>query len=267
MKMLRLLFLIVVLLPLVLDGCTTINTFPQAARAGDSILLPAGRARDLTRQNITIVIAPSSGPSITYGASDPRIRAVVNLYPDPVSRLIVGSETGQGLGVNAADYGAVINSQITNQDKDWWQTLVYIDLPANLPTGVATVSISGRNGSITQNPIFIEILPGRGSSTRESLGGGLFDAANAENMLRSLERAEHYTVLFSGDTVPHSIQVELSHASAEGKPWVINPRGDIKNIAWSDDGSNLKVLLTPTHVKHWTRWPISNSTLRADSRN
>jgi hypothetical protein len=30
-----------------------------------------------------------------------------------------------------------------------------------------------------------------------------------------------------------------------GVAYVINPRGDIKNVTWSDTGSNLRVILTP----------------------
>jgi len=56
---------------------------------------------------------------------------------------------------------------------------------------------------------------------------------------------------FSGSTVPHSIQVDLTHdpdtaSGGVGKVQVINTRGDIKSIAWTDDGANLWVLLTPT---------------------
>ena len=233
-------------LSLLLGGCAAMNVAPRAVRGGDSILVPAGRSKSLSRQNMTVTITPATGSSIKYGPNDPNVRAVVNLYPDPVSRLLVGSETGQSLGSNAADYGAAISRQVADQDKDWWQTLVYLDLPQNLSLGIASINISGPDGSATSEGLLVEIIPGVGSPGN-LVEGSLITAQQTESMIRSLERAEHRTVAFGGPTVPHSIQIELSHTPGQGKAWVVNPRGDVKNVVWSDTGSTLRVLLTPTH--------------------
>ena len=44
----------------------------------------------------------------------------------------------------------------------------------------------------------------------------------------------------------NSIQFEFTHTPAVGKTWIVNPRGDLKNVLWSDTGSGVRVILTPT---------------------
>ena len=246
----------------VAGGCTATRSFPVAARPGDMVILPVGWNKNLTRQNITVTITPSSGSPVTLGPNDPNIRAVVNLYPDPVSRLIVGTETNQDLGVGATTYGASIQQETTGQDKDWWETVVYVRLPATLPAGNAAIDVAVPQGLITAQPIQVEILPISGTTT----GTDPFSSADIEQQLASLERADHYTVTFTGSAVPHSIQVELSYIAGIGKPWVINPRGDLKNLAWTNAGSFLKVMLTPAngqtpgHLSHFKFYVAGNIT-------
>ncbi len=226
-------------------GCAAVQSFPAAARPGDTIALAVGWNKILSRQNMTITITPAVGGPIIYEPGDARVRAVIRLYPDPVSRLIVGTETQQGLGSGADAYGALLAEQITRQEKDWWQTMVYVDLPPSLPPGAATVTITGPDGPATPQPLAVEILPGIGSPA--TFGGGVGTPGDIAPVLASLERAEHVTMTFTGSTVPQVIQVELLRTPEVGKPWLVNPRGDLKNLAWSDDGSRLRVLLLPTH--------------------
>ena len=93
----------------------------------------------------------------------------------------------------------------------------------------------------------VEIVAGTGSPAvfNAELAGPL-----QNDQLAALERVAHYTVRFSGATLPYAIQIDLSHApdvdhGGSGRAHVVNPRGDIKSVAWSDDGSNLRALLTP----------------------
>jgi hypothetical protein len=223
-------------------GCIGLQTFPPAVRSGDTVALPVGWNTDLSRQTLTVTIAPSAGDPVTYEPGDPRVRAVVRLYPDPLSRLVVGTEIAQGLGVNAHTHGARLAEQITGADREWWQTTVVLDLPPALPPGPAVVTLAGPSGSITSQPLRLEILPGLGGPTALGL-----DPAETAELLTTLERAEHVTVTFSGPTVPYSIHAELLRTPGVGTPWVANPRGDLKNVAWSDDGTRLRVVLTPAH--------------------
>ena len=157
--------ILVVLLWLGLASCAGTQTFTTAARAGDTVALAVGWNKAIARQNITVTITPSSGPVVTYRPNDPNVRAVVNLYPDPVSRLVVGTETQQGLGYNANEHGNSLTTNVTNQDRDWGETIVLVNLPTSLLSGTtANISITGPDGPVTAQPITVDILPGAGNA-------------------------------------------------------------------------------------------------------
>ena len=234
--------LILALLALAVAGCAGVQTFPNAARAGDTVALAAGWKHKFSRDNITVTITPSVGNPIVYAPGDPAVRASINFYPDPVSGLVVGTETGQGEG---ATYGSLINNNFTDQDRDWWQTTVFIDLPASLPLGTTYIDISNPEGESAWSSV--EIVDGVGSPAvfDAELNGPL-----TEQQLASLERADHYVISFDGTTLPYAIQVDFTHDpdaanGGTGVAHVVNTRGDIKNVAWTDDGYNLRVIVTP----------------------
>jgi hypothetical protein len=130
-----------------------------------------------------------------------------------------------------------------------------VDLPTTLAPGLASIVLSGPNGILTNgnafgdgsqtpiSPIKVNVISGTGVSNQlVSQGGG-----NGSS-LPLMERQGYYTVTFSGPTIPDSIQVNLTHPAGTAKPWVVNPRGDLKNVAWHDDGAtNLRVILTTSH--------------------
>ncbi|MFA5027202.1 MAG: hypothetical protein WC713_04955 [Candidatus Methylomirabilota bacterium] len=229
------------LVVLVLAGCTGIQTFPTAARPGDTVLLPLGWGAALGRESVTVTVLPAAGSPVTLGPGDPRIRALVRLYPDPASRLIVGSETGQGLGVNAAAYGALLQQRITGADREWWLQVLCLDLPPGLPAGPATLVVAGPAG---EQRVSLEILEGSGLPAGLASFG--LDLSRAAGALATLERAPHTTMRFQGPRAPHAIQATLARSPGVGAPWLVNPRGDLKNMAWSDDGTTIRVLLTAT---------------------
>jgi hypothetical protein len=237
-------YLILVLSILVLQGCVGARTFHEVARAGDTVALAAGWKHYFSRDNITVTITPSSGSPIVYLPNDPAVRAVVNLYPDPLSSLLVSPKIGQDLTPSARTYASVVSNNYTNQDPDWWQTTVFVDLPDYLPSGTATISITNPQGE-SASPI-VDIVDGAGrSNTFEATTG-----PTNEYQLASMERVGNYVVRFSGSTIPYAIQVDMVHDpdkahGGTGVAYVINPRGDIKNVTWSDTGSNLRVILTP----------------------
>lgn len=238
------------LLPVILwlAACTAAQTFTPAARAGDTVALAVGLKKNLIRQNMTVTITPSVGAPITYAPNDPRVRAVVNLYPDPVSRAVVGTQTDQSLGYDGNTTGLLINSFVPN-DNEWWQTTLILDLPTSISAGTATISINDGLGTAFL-PSYITIVPGVGESNKFQIynwiGSGTFKLLDLyPNVLLSMERADNKAVTFSGTIIPHSIQFEFSHTPAVGKTWIVNPRGDIKNVLWTDTGSNVRVILTP----------------------
>lgn len=238
--------LILLCLIMILGGCAGQQAFTTAARGGDTIALPLGWTKTLTRANTTVVITGSNSVAYTYAPGDANVRAIVNAYPDPVSRLIVGTETGQSLGVNANVYGANIESAYTAYDKDLSQTMLVLNLPATLATGTASIVVKDQtNTSVTSAPFTINVLAGTGSANPFQLNSSA-NVLTAE-MAANLERADAKTVTFDGMTVPYGIQIELTRTAGVGVPWVINPRGDIKTLSWSDDGSTIRAVLLPAN--------------------
>jgi len=241
--------LIIVVGLLMLGGCVGARTFHEMARAGDTVAVAAGRVKDFSRSNITVTITPSSGSPIVYPPNDPAVRAVVNLYPDPLSSLLVSMETQQDLTTSAQIYGNLVLNNIPNNEKDWWQTTVFVDLPTSLPTGTASIEISDPSGDYVYSEL--QIVDGVG--TPNTFDADVNGPLNT-NELASMERVSHFTVGFNGATVPFGIQVDLSHSpdvdhGGSGRAYVVNPRGDLKNVTWSDTGTSMRVIISPARAQ------------------
>jgi len=247
MKQTRTSGIAIFLIALVLNVVGCVGTMPlnTAYRAGDTIVLGTGWKQHFDRNSLTVTFTGENNYSAVYQPGDPIVRAVINLYPDPLSYLIVGTRTGSDVGLGNT-YGSVINDSITGNDPDWWQTSVYIDLPRDLPVGTARVRIQSANGESYTAPS-INIISGQGSPstfTAQTIG------ALQPNQLQSMERESAYTVQFSGgNTLPVALQVDLIHNPASslggnGIPFVVNPRGEMKNLSWTDNGTRLRVLLS-----------------------
>ncbi len=235
-----------------LSGCAGTQAFSGAVRAGDTVAVAVGWRQNLTKDNITVRITTGSPSNpvtqAEYGPGHAAIRAVINLYPDPVSSLVVSPRIDEDLTPYARTYAGVIDSSYTSYDKDWSQTVVYVDLPNTLPTGTARIWVSG--GGYADAPAsVVEILPGLGSPISFNTEGATLGADH----LRSMGRVPAQSVTFTGSTIPHALQVDLAHNpdrdnGGTGKAYVVNTRGDIKNIAWRDDGTSLRVIVTPTNA-------------------
>lgn len=242
----------------IISGCTGTISFPTSARAGDTISLATGWKHNFSPEVITVTFTPPTGAPIEYAPGDPAVRGVINMYPDPVSRMVVMSQVGNGVPEYDAigNYGGGINTSITDGDNDWWETSVFLDLPATLPVGTTQITINSTSGE-SYGPYPVEIVAGTGSPTSFDyfLNGNTFSMISTQ--FDALERSSHFVVNFSGTTIPHSIQITLSHDPAlsvggTGIPYVVNTRGDIKNINWSDDGNNLLVMLMPAKGQTFT---------------
>ena len=227
-------------------GCAGTAPLNTAYRAGDTVVLGAGWRQTFDRSNLTVTITGSDGSTTVYQPGDPAIRAIIDLYPDPLSYLVVGTRTGLNANYNyGSTYGSQINYNFTNNDPDWWQTSVFVDLPTSLPTGTAYITLKSASGE-KYGPTPVQIVAGQGSPSTFSaqLNGSMSPA-----QLQSLERAPKYTVTFSGGSaLPNALQVDLTHdpsssAGGTGIPFVVNPRGEMKNISWTDDGTHLRVII------------------------
>lgn len=247
MRYSKLLFLPLFLV--ILAGCSGVKTYPAMARAGDTVAIAAGWKQHFSRNEIVVTITDANGITTTYLPGDPAVRAVVNLYPDPVSSIIISEETNQDLTPYAQIYSSSVNTNITSDDKDWWQTSVFIDLPSTMATGSASINIGSVSSETSSTTL--EIIGGTGTVENFQTEFGPLNP----DQLASMERVGHYIISFTGSVIPYGIQVELSHLpdvnnGGAGKVYVVNTRGDLKNINWVDDGaSTLKVLLTPSQPK------------------
>jgi hypothetical protein len=245
--MLVLLSLCALIAPLLLGGCTGSMTLSQSVLAGDTVAVYIGKRPNATRENTMVIITDAAGAVTTYAPGDPHIRHVINLYPDPVSGLIVGNETGQDLGVDAVNLGVSLNSAI-GPNRDWFETSVYIDLPASMALGLAGIDVLV-NGELTNGTgIKVNIVGTGGVPNAFGIIGA--DPSGAANRMNSLQRSENYYLQLVGQGRPWVIQADLTHDPDEahggsGAAYVVNPRGDRKSISWSDDGTHLKVMLTP----------------------
>lgn len=231
-----------------LVACSGVQTFQSSLRAGDTAAIAAGWKQNFSRDKITVTITPSSGLPVTLLPGDAAVRAVVNMYPDPISSMVISEATNQDITPFAQTY-ALGTSFYTLGDKDWWQTTVFIDLPASLPVGLATVEISNLAGASVLSTVNIVSGIGQPELFEVDQNGPL-----NTDQFAALERVDHFVVSFSGNVIPHAIQVSFSHdadvtSGGLGKVYVSNPRGDLKSISWNDDGINLQVLLTPTGMQ------------------
>ncbi len=197
-----------------------------AGRAGDTIALRLGYQERVFREEVALTIVTGRGVSATYAPGDPRIRAVVNVYPDPVARAFVDPDLR----------GAAVDRQ-----RDRWETVLHFDLPLDVEAGVASVIVTRDGVALTDAPLTVEILP-----RAETLATPPPALRDVDDPLLALERAAHAVVSFTGSSVPHSIQLELRHQPGATPTRVVNAAADVKTAVWVDDGRMLRVLLTPT---------------------
>lgn len=238
----------------ILTGCAGHQTFNHLARSNDTVAIAAGYMKTFTRDTIRVTITDNNGTGTqtVYQPGDPNIRAVINLYPDPVSNIVVSRETGISTSPGAVDYAGQIDFWYTKGDLDWWQTTVFVNLPDNMLAGAdATILIESIDPDTlevleTANSI-VSIVTGTGEafpfSAQNPWGGGSFFNMTSDH-LNALERASHYQIDFDGTEVPAAIALGISHNP--GTAFIINPTSEIKNINWTDNGSVTKVLILPT---------------------
>jgi len=244
----RLIFVIQIFILVDLVGCAGTRTFHEYAQAGDTVVLAAGWQKTFSRGGITVNITPSDGsPDIIYAPNNPAIRSVINLYPDPISSLMVSDRTSQNITSAATTYAQTIRANFTAQERDWWQTVVFIDLPTSLPLGLTTISVSDGLGHTAQSTL--DIIQGSGGSPN-TLSAELVGALNRQ-YLASLERSSYYEVNLSASTLPSAVEVDFTHdpdinTGGVGKAYVVNPVSGVKSLSWNDDGSTLKVIMMPS---------------------
>lgn len=248
---------VIVLILMSLLGCASYQTFHHLARSNDTVILVAGWKKSFTRDSIRVTFTDFNDVVTVYDPGDPGIRAVINMYPDPLSNMVVSKETGLEISPGALDFSRYINENITDNDNDWWQTIVILNLPDLMALGQADITIEVidplTSSVIESTYSTVEIVDGVGEPNPFSAQypwGGSFDLT--DDLVRNLERAGHYQVNITGGTgIPAAVTVEMTHSpdidnGGVGRVSIVNPTGDIKNIHWSKNGTGVKVILLPT---------------------
>jgi hypothetical protein len=257
MKLIKL--LIVAMLALLGIGCGGVYTYYDTASGGDTVAVPAGWKQSFTPDTVTVEIYqppyhPVNNPTpiATYSPGDPRIRGVTNAYVDPLSSMVVSRETGQDLTPSARTYASQVSQQYTGPDRDWFQSMVFVDLLDPMPqTGLAEVYAYTPTEDASS---FVNITATTGGHAHAFEAQVLGPVT--QDQFKAIGRVPFKTVTVTGNTVPEAIQVDLIHDpdknnGGTGKAHVVNPTGWVKNTAWrswydSDINKNhLRVIMTP----------------------
>lgn len=257
-------FLVVALMGLM--GCAGHQTFNHLARSNDTVAVAAGWMQTFTRDTMRVTITDFNGTQTIYEPGNPNVRAVINMYPDPASNIVVSRETGINIGSPAAATEAgLINSNYTGGDNDWWQTIVFVNLADNMALGDADVLIESIDPVTSQvvetASSTVEVIPGVGEALPFSAmypWGIPFNLSS--NQLRSLERSSNYQIDFAfigGTEIPAAISLELMHDpdidnGGAGRAYVVNPTSETKSINWVDNGTVAKAIILPVTSSGFT---------------
>ncbi len=135
----------------ILHGCANLQTYPQVARAGDTISMTLGTADKLTRAGTTVEFVSDSDPGTTYDLTN-NIRALFRLYADKTSSAIV-DQPGSWL------------PDMTGHEP--WMNVMMLDLPGGLPPGTGKITVTPNSEAqfpLQEPPpeMDIEIIAGTG---------------------------------------------------------------------------------------------------------
>lgn len=167
-----------------LAGCTAVNTFPMAARSGDTISVMIGGSEQARKETIGAVLTDSAGGQYDLQALG-LVRSVFNLRAD-----------GRAHGMH---YSSYLDSYISwGFGHEPVQTVLVANLPTGLAPGQATLAVSlnvSDNSSGAGDPanIQLEILQGAGTPNMFSRKSG---TSTVPADLLALEPAPHAKLTF-----------------------------------------------------------------------
>ena len=152
----KLIFAASIFLLVIIQSCTMVQTYPLAARPGDTITISPGSLEGATPSNLTVQYYSNSNPSVAINLS-PYIRSVFNITPDRTS---------------AAWTTAFADEIPKGSGHGPWQTVIAVDLPSTgLPEGPGNLRVALGAGVAVPNTahtpegvdMSLTILPGTGT--------------------------------------------------------------------------------------------------------
>jgi len=133
-----LLRILIIAVVMILQACVGVQTFPVAARAGDTIALPVGTQDNLNQSNVTLHYYPEGSTTPIDLTSN--VRSTFKIYPDKTSRVWVED----------------VNRLLLYTGHSPWQNVLAVDLPVDLPTGSGYFDVILGGDVIEANPNFIK---------------------------------------------------------------------------------------------------------------
>jgi len=187
-----------------ISGCTALNTFPQAARGGDTVALALGSPDGMSRANTTAeFVSDADNPPVSYDLT-PGIRGIFKLFADKASSIYATGNTTRNI--------------IDTSGHEPWITVMGVDLPQGLPEGPGVVNITTTGvdyptiGShINDISINLEILPGVGEASDLAYEFGVGTTLPGDlTTLEALPHAQVMPVFPQGTSWPRYGAIEMS---------------------------------------------------------
>ena len=204
--------LVASVLVVILPACTALNTFPQAARGGDTVTLAVGSADGMTVANTTASYESDASPGV-FTDLTPGIRSVFRLYADKTSSLYA--------------IGSTANNIVITSGHEPWITVMVVDLPQGLPVGPGKVNISTTatyptiGSHINNLPVKLEILPGTGAVSNLDYEFGKGSSMPGDlSLLESMPHAQVIPVFPQSTSWPQygAIEMNISVPTSTGTP-------------------------------------------------
>jgi len=140
---------------LVLSACTSVNTFPNIARPGDTVSFMVGGSAQARKENIGVVLTDAGGQVFDLQSLG-LVRSVFNLRAD-----------GRAIGQH---YGSYFDRYVSwGFGHEPLQTVMVTDLPGSAVPGPASLTVAFNgitdNSSGVSSPftVSLEIIPGSGA--------------------------------------------------------------------------------------------------------
>ncbi|WP_372521445.1 hypothetical protein [Sulfuricaulis sp.] len=186
-----------------LPACTSVNTFPMAARAGDTVSVMVGGSELARKETMSVTLTDATSQTWDLKSLG-LVRSVFNLRTE-----------GRAYGMHYSPY---LDSYISwSAGHEPVQTVLVADLPVNVNPGMATLNVSlnatdNSSGIASPFSVKLEILAGAGSSDQflhRNAGGG-----SAAADFSRFEPAPHAKIDFGNGTIIGAASLTISFNNA-----------------------------------------------------
>lgn len=174
------------LLLVLIQGCAAVNTFPTAAKAGDTVSVMIGGSAQARKESTAVVLTDANGVQWDLQALG-LVRSVFNVRADGRARGLLDASQVEALAPWAFGHEPL-------------QTVMVTDLPAGLPAGVATLTanmnVADNSSGVGQTmSVRLEIIAGAGQVDSLNFLNVAAGQVAATNFAR-LEPAPHARLSF-----------------------------------------------------------------------